>query len=188
MALRRRQRLNLLATLLLSQGTPLILGGDELGNSQGGNNNAYAQDNAIGWLDWEGLQSDQLFTDQVRELIWLRRETPLIHLQEFLHGNLETGDSIIEINWFKPDGNAMQDDDWASAQAFGMIVYEEKTGVPTSAVAKMINRTEAPVTFRVPAIDTIIVWNVAFSTCAETRVHGRKITLPALDIALLLAD
>ena len=81
----------------------------------------------------------------------------------------------------------MQDDDWASAQAFGMIVYEGSVGKSTSAVAKLINRTEETVTFRVPAIGAIGPWNVAFSSADETRTHGRKVALPALSIALLLA-
>ena len=186
-ALRRRQRLNLLATLLLSQGTPLLLAGDEFGNTQHGNNNAYAQDNETGWLDWKGLDADRLFTDQIRELIWLRRETPLLHLQEYLHGNLETGSSIIEISWFNPDGRTMQDHDWASTRALGMIIYEGNVGDATSGVAKLINRTEDEVTFRVPAIDAIGEWRVAFSSCDDAEMRGREVTLGALSIVLLLA-
>jgi pullulanase/glycogen debranching enzyme len=75
-ALRRQQRLNLLATLLFSHGTPMLLAGDEFGNSQGGNNNAYAQDNETGWLDWHRLGEDPAFTEQVRMLIRLRGELP----------------------------------------------------------------------------------------------------------------
>jgi glycogen operon protein len=74
-----RDRLNLLATLLLSQGTPMLLAGDEFGNSQHGNNNAYAQDNETGWLDWSGLAGDAQFATRVRELIRLRRDLPLLH-------------------------------------------------------------------------------------------------------------
>ena len=90
-SLRRKQRLNMLATLMLSQGTPMLLAGDEFGNSQQGNNNAYAQDNETGWLDWSGLQEDPDFVDQVRELVWLRRESALLRIEEYVHGNLRHG-------------------------------------------------------------------------------------------------
>ncbi len=86
LAARRRHRLNLLASLMLSQGTPMLLAGDEFGNSQGGNNNAYAQDNETGWLDWSGLDGDPGFALEVRELIHLRREWPLLRLPQYLHG------------------------------------------------------------------------------------------------------
>jgi isoamylase len=187
-ALRRRQRLNMLATLLLSQGTPLILGGDEFGNSQNGNNNAYAQDNPTGWLNWEDLESDQPFTDQVRELMWLRRETPLIHLTEYLHGSLESGRNIIEINWFNAEGQPMQDHEWASTRAIGMVVYEGRAGESTTAVAKLINRTDDPIAFHIPTIDAVGSWRIAFSTCDEARFGNKKVTLPALSVVLLVAD
>ena len=188
LALRRRQRLNMLATLLLSQGTPLILGGDEFGNSQNGNNNAYAQDNPTGWLDWNDLESDRTFTDQVRELIWLRRETPLIHLNEYLHGSLESGRNIIEINWFNADGQAMQDHDWASTRAIGMVVYEGRAGESTTAVAKLINRTDDPIEFLIPTIDAVGPWRIAFSTCDGAKFGHKAVALPALSVALLVAD
>ena len=186
-ALRRRQRLNMLATLLLSQGTPMILGGDEFGNSQNGNNNAYAQDNPTGWLNWDDLESDRAFTDQVRELMWLRRETPLIHLTEYLHGSLESGHNIIEINWFNADGQPMQDHDWASTRAIGMVVYEGRAGESTTAVAKLINRTEDQINFQIPTIDAVGPWRIAFSTCNGARFGDKKVTLPALSVALLVA-
>jgi glycogen operon protein len=101
---RRRQRLNLLATLMMSQGTPMVLAGDEFGNSQNGNNNAYAQDNETGWLDWSGLESDPQFTEQVRELVWLRREIPLLRLQQFVHGELELPDGLVRVDWINQEG------------------------------------------------------------------------------------
>ncbi len=188
LALRRRQRLNLLATLLLSQGTPMLLAGDEFANTQHGNNNAYAQDNATGWLDWAGLDSDAEFTDQVRQLIRLRRELPLMRLQNYVHGNLETGDSIIEISWFKPDGQAMQDDDWASAHALGSVVYESRFGESTSAVAQLMNGTDAAITFSIPTVDAIGTWQIAFSSADDVVITGRAVTIPALCMALLLAS
>jgi glycogen operon protein len=188
LALRRRHRLNLIATLLLSQGTPLVLGGDEFGNSQHGNNNAYAQDNATGWLDWSGLESDPEFTDQVRQLLRLRRQTPLLHMQDYLHGNLATANSSIEINWFRPDGHGMLEHDWATAEALGMIIYESRTGEPAFAVAKLVNRTAASIDFHIPAVDAAGAWRIAFSSSAGAASTGRAISIPAHCIVLLLTN
>ena len=85
--LRRRQRLNMLASLMLSQGTPMLLAGDEFGNSQRGNNNAYAQDNDIGWIDWSDIEKDPGFVDSVRMLVWLRRNHALLRHDDYRHGH-----------------------------------------------------------------------------------------------------
>jgi glycogen operon protein len=108
-ALRRRQRLNLLATLLCSQGTPLLLSGDEFGNSQQGNNNAYAQDNDTGWVDWSGLEQDPGFTALVSGLIALRRRLPLLRWPDHVHDPQQ-------IQWLRPDGAPMQGADWTRGQ------------------------------------------------------------------------
>ena len=187
LARRRQHRLNLLATLLLSQGTPLLLAGDEFGNSQQGNNNAYAQDNETGWLDWSGLENDPEFADQVRQLILLRRATPLLHMQDYLHGNLNTGRSFIEINWFDPDGRGMLDHDWAVAEALSMIMFESKAGAPTAAVAKLLNRTAEPIRFHIAAIDVLGAWRMAFASDASATLAGTTATIPSFSIALLLA-
>lgn len=118
-ALRRRHRINLLATLLLSQGVPMLLAGDEFGNSQGGNNNAYAQDNETGWLDWDRFEADPAFTETVRSLVTLRRELPLLRQADYVHGHIrnETDTDWRDIDWLRPDGQPMTDGDWHDARA-----------------------------------------------------------------------
>jgi isoamylase len=106
--LRRRQQRNFLATLLLSQGATMLLGGDETGRTQGGNNNAYCQDNEISWHDWE--HADQDLLDFTRLLIALRREHPVLRRRRYLQGHLIHG--CAEIGWCKPDGAEMSDEDW----------------------------------------------------------------------------
>jgi glycogen operon protein len=96
-AIRRRQRLNMLATLLVSQGTPMLLAGDEFGNSQQGNNNAYAQDNETAWLDWSLIDSDPDFVDQVRKLIQLRHEHPALGKSKYAHANYEYDDESVSL-------------------------------------------------------------------------------------------
>src|SRR5687767_13901634 len=113
-ALRRRQQRNFLATLFLSQGTPMILGGDEMGRTQGGNNNAYCQDNEISWYDWEAVDEDLLAFS--KQLIALRNEHPVFRRRQFLHGTEEEGSGLPDAWWFRPDGRRMTGRDWGGAQ------------------------------------------------------------------------
>jgi len=118
-ACRRRQQRNLLATLLLSQGVPMLLGGDEMGRTQGGNNNAYCQDNEISWFDWEHVDDDLLrFT---RALIALRREHPVLRRRRWFQGRPIRG--TVDIGWFRPDGTPMDDDDWDAGFARSIGVF-----------------------------------------------------------------
>ncbi|RRQ20999.1 glycogen debranching protein GlgX [Thiohalobacter thiocyanaticus] len=115
--LRRRQRRNLLASLLISQGLPLILAGDEIGNTQHGNNNAYCQDNEVAWLDWEGLSGpDQDLLEFVRRLIQLRRDHLVFHRSRFFHGRSVPGTETRDIAWLRPDGESMTDADWQDGE------------------------------------------------------------------------
>ncbi|MCV2863775.1 glycogen debranching protein GlgX [Albidovulum sediminicola] len=123
-ALRDLRRRNLLATLFLSQGTPMILAGDEAGNSQGGNNNAYAQDNPTGWVDWSGAEEE--FADFVARLAALRREYPVLSQRRFLHGRRRTEGDPPDLEWRRADGAAPTDADWQSPdwKAFGLLIRE----------------------------------------------------------------
>ena len=109
-AARDRRRRNLIATLMLSQGTPMLLAGDELGNSQGGNNNAYAQDNPTGWVDWDG--ADPAFLDFVRRVIAFRRAHPILRQKRFLHSQPREQDGLPDLFWRRADGAPMTPDDW----------------------------------------------------------------------------
>ncbi|KJZ32233.1 glycogen debranching protein [Paracoccus sp. S4493] len=113
-AARDRRRRNLIATLMLSQGTPMLLAGDELGNSQGGNNNAYAQDNPTGWVDWDG--ADPAFLDFVRRVIAFRRAHPILRQKRFLHSQPREQDGLPDLFWRRADGAPMTPDDWNDPQ------------------------------------------------------------------------
>lgn len=118
--LRDRMRRNLIATLLLSQGTPMILMGDEIGRSQDGNNNSYCQDAEMNWLAWEGIEErEQAFEKFVQKLVAIRRSRKLLAQPRFLHGD-ETPAGDPDISWWRPDGEAMQQGDWDNGQTRSM--------------------------------------------------------------------
>jgi glycogen operon protein len=185
--LRRRQRLNMLATLLFSQGTPMLLAGDELGHSQCGNNNAYAQDNETTWLDWSNADAE--FTDRVSQLIQLRRETPLLRLPTYLHGTLETEDSTIDIFWCNRHGEPKQDEEWAASRAFSVIVEETMTDGSRRAIAILINGRNQRIRLGLPETHIFRDWRLAFASCRENEAHltGTALSMPARSIALLFA-
>jgi isoamylase len=127
--LRTRQRRNLLATLLLSQGVPMLLGGDEIGRTQGGNNNAYCQDNEISWYDWDSADDELL--EFTRALIHFRQEHPIFHRRRFFQGRPVRGSGgMIDIAWFRPDGNEMSDEDWNVSYASSLALFLNGDGIP----------------------------------------------------------
>ena len=128
---RDRARRNLVATLLLAQGVPMLLGGDEIGRTQRGNNNAYCQDNEISWVDWSGLERDADFLRFVKGLVRFRRDTSALRRERFLTDE--------DVTWFGADGGAV---DW-KGRVFG---YHLKP-----AVVVLVNLTDAPVSFTLPA-------------------------------------
>ncbi|MEZ5144012.1 MAG: glycogen debranching protein GlgX [Acidimicrobiales bacterium] len=126
-ALRRRQRRNLLTTLFLSQGVPMLLAGDELGRTQGGNNNAYNQDNATSWVDWAATDADLL--EFTRRLTKLRRRHPVFRRRRWFQGQQILGDEMVDISWFTPEGRIMTADDWQVGYARSIGVYLNGQGI-----------------------------------------------------------
>jgi isoamylase len=125
-ALRARQARAMLSTLLLSFGLPLLLGGDEIGRTQGGNNNAYCQDNEISWFDWAG--ADQGLRDYVKRLLTLRREHPVFRRKRFL-----TGVEVAELGWYNSTGEPLTDAQWADPTMHAIAVYLDGTDAPDEA-------------------------------------------------------
>jgi glycogen operon protein len=111
-ALRERQKRNFMATLLLSQGVPMIRGGDELSQTQHGNNNAYCQDNELSWLHWDLDDEQREFLELTRSLIRLRREQPALRRRKFFQGRQLRGSDVKDIAWFEPAGAEMTDEAW----------------------------------------------------------------------------
>ena len=122
--LRARQMRNMLATLLLSQGTPMMLAGDEFGRTQRGNNNAYCQDNEISWLNWELADKGKSLTQLVQKLTKLRHRYPILRRNRFLTGAYDEELDVKDLTWINASGAEMRDEDWGDTnmRCFGMLM------------------------------------------------------------------
>ena len=174
---RLRQKCNLLGTLLLSLGTPMLLAGDEFGRSQLGNNNAYCQDNDISWIDWTLLEriEGRMLHDFVRKLITLRRAHPVLRPDRFLRGSPTAGKAIKDVTWLRRDGREMAPADWfASEQRFlGILLASEDTGrdVVTAGeeyrpryLLALLNSADEQLSFRLPQMQDIGHWQPLMDT------------------------
>lgn len=163
---RCQHRLNLLASLLFSQGTPMILAGDEFGHTQGGNNNAYAQDNETGWLDWRLLQTNAAFVNKLRQLTGLRRSLPLLRLPHYLHGNGTDESAGYDIRWLKPDGEAMQSAVWPASSQVTLLLSRhadgQKNPVAGQVVAIFFNASPEDTPFTLPQCAHEPGWKLRF--------------------------
>jgi glycogen operon protein len=128
-ALRERQKRNILTTLLLSQGVPMIAHGDELGRTQQGNNNVYCQDNELSWVDWDQARDNDVLTVFAARLTALRAAHPIFRRQRFFQGRPIQGSSKEDIAWLHPDGREMSDEDW-HADRLNVMIYLNGEGIP----------------------------------------------------------
>jgi glycogen operon protein len=126
LALRARQQRNFLTTLMLSQGVPMLLGGDEFGRTQQGNNNAWCQDNELSWFNWES--TDPGLLEFARRVIRLRRSEPVFRRRDFLVGD---GERLPDVVWMRPDGEQMTDDDWMREDAHALGVFLNGREIPS---------------------------------------------------------
>jgi glycogen operon protein len=190
LALRARQRRNVLTTLLLSQGVPMLLGGDEMGRTQGGNNNAYCQDNEVSWYDWEHVDEELLTFAQA--IVGYRKEHPLFRRRRFFQGRpirgLHTDSTLPDIAWFSPDGSEMTDEQWQDhhAQALavflnGDLVEVDRRGEPVvdDRLLLLLNGSADPVDFSLPDPEHAEQWVIDVDTDAGTVLPEDAATLEA---------
>jgi glycogen operon protein len=176
-ALRNRQRRNLLATLMLSQGVPMLLAGDELGRTQRGNNNAYCQDNELSWVDWDLDPADANLTKFVRRLIDIRRSHPVFRRRNFFQGRAIRGTGVKDLLWIHPQGTEMSDREWNAAHARCLGVYlagdaldeVDQRGRPIhgSSFLVLINAHHESLTFALPTFRANHVWHAILDTHFE---------------------
>ena len=144
----------MLTTLLASLGTPMLVAGDEFGRTQQGNNNAYCQDNAISWLDWEAAATPEGQTqiDYVARLADLRRRYPVLRAATFLYGQDSPGHGVDDIEWWDERGQQLSHEDWQNPEGRALMMRRATctdTG-EIEAVSLLVNGSEDPVTFHLP--------------------------------------
>lgn len=174
---RAQRRRNMFATLMFSQGTPMILAGDEIGNTQYGNNNAYCQDNAIGWVDWENADED--FFVFCQKAVAFRKQNPILRQKRFLHSKVRPEDGKPDLFWRKQDGTVMQDNDWnipdlrflgaEMRMAFSTPSYEARF----DAVYLVFNDAES-VTINLPEAPAGQSWIMAFNSSIDQVMDRRR--------------
>jgi isoamylase len=127
--LRERQRRNFLVTLMLSQGIPMLLGGDELGRSQSGNNNAYCQDNEVSWFNWDLVKGNEDLVNFCRELVYFRRQHPVFRRRKWFQGQAIRG--VPDINWYNPDGTEMTQEQWDVGYTKSICLFLNGDRIPS---------------------------------------------------------
>lgn len=199
-ALRARQQRNLLTSLLLSQGVPMLLGGDETGRTQRGNNNAYCQDNEVSWIDWQHVDEDLMrFAAQV---IAFRRAHPTFRRREFFQGRALHNSPTADLTWFDPAGTEMSEEQWDEAYAHALMLRLSGQAIERDARGELVsdddmlwlvNASPQDVEFCLPAERWAAAWNVAIDTAsgdvppadpAQLRA-GATLTLPGRSTMVL---
>jgi isoamylase len=178
LTLRARQKRNFLATLLLSQGVPMLLAGDEKGRTQRGNNNAYCQDNEISWMSWDADGEDRELLSFVSELIKFRKSHSCFRRRSFFKGPRGKGTGVKDIIWLTPDGREMTDQEWhqSEARCLGLCLQgsatdeDDERGQPVvdDDFILLLNSHHQPIPFLLPRIDDRDAWRVVFDTARET--------------------
>ncbi|HET8542846.1 MAG TPA: glycogen debranching protein GlgX [Anaeromyxobacter sp.] len=183
-ALRDRQVRNLLTTLLVSQGVPMIAAGDEMGKTQGGNNNAYCQDDEISWLDWELDDRRRALLGFTRRLVRLRLAQPVLQRRRFFRGKQMWDSSLKDLAWFRPDGTEMTEEDWQKpfARSVAFLLGGDAIATPDERGEKIVGDTilvllnawHEPVEYVLPELEWGQEWEVLVDTAGASD-HKRDL-------------
>jgi glycogen operon protein len=182
LALREQQKRNFLATLLLSQGVPMLCGGDEFSRTQKGNNNAYCQDNELSWLDWNRSPKEKNLVDFARYVIRLRREHAVLRRRKFFQGRSIRGAGVKDIAWYEPQGREMTDKAWDDhfARCLGVLLNGntldeiDERGEPVigDTLFLMFNAHHDPILFRLPVKRPVERWERLLDTADQQIKTG----------------
>ena len=182
-ALRARQQRNFLATLLLSQGAPMLLGGDEIARTQDGNNNGWCQDNELSWFDWEIDERGESLLEFTKRLIALRRAHPVFHRRDFLTGEDRAGSGLPDAWWFRLDGRRMTQHDWGTgAHTLGLFLNGDGLTAPgpegervqDSSFLLLFNASPDDERFTVPSRRFGRQWALVFDTADPDDAAGSR--------------
>jgi glycogen operon protein len=201
---RERQKRNFLATLLLSQGVPMICGGDELGRTQFGNNNGYCQDNEISWTGWDLSDDDRQLLEFTRKVARLRREHPTFRRRKFFRGREIRGSEVKDLAWIRPDGKEMTDLEWNAGfvRCFGMAIgggameewNERGEQMTDDDFLLLFNADGGAMDFTIPAFGRAKQWSVVLDTNepeledgARRHAPGESLTMEGRSMVVLQA-
>jgi isoamylase len=192
--LRARQRRNLIASLLLSQGVPMVVGGDELSHTQGGNNNPYCQDNETFWLDWQLDAQQQEFLEFTAQVIALRRRHPVFSRRRFLQADAVTADGLKEIIWLTPEGTEMTETEWNQHFARCLGVYlagaaierRDRRGHPVrdNNFLLLFNAHHEMIPFMLPRFLSDKAWWTMLDTAAAEKPFAQNRIVPGAQYPL----
>jgi isoamylase len=184
-SLRERQKRNFLATLLLSQGVPMVAHGDELGRTQAGNNNTYCQDNELAWVDWADARNHDVLTKFTASLTHLRAEHPVFRRRRFFQGRPLPGAKVPDIAWLRRDGEPMTQEDWNTLGGMTMTVYLNGDGIPErdalgepiedASFLVLFNPLGEQVAFTLPPKTFGRTWDTVVDTSDPLLANRRKI-------------
>jgi glycogen operon protein len=173
-ALRERQKRNLFVTLFLSQGVPMIYSGDEIGQTQNGNNNSFCQDNEISWLNWGLTEEQKEFLEFTRGLIRLRREQPVLRRRKFFHGRSIRGAGVKDITWLEPCGKQMTDEAWTTGfvRCLGVLLAGNEIDelddrgqkIAGDSLLLLLNAHHEAIPFVLPPLRPQQQWELLFDT------------------------
>jgi glycogen operon protein len=175
--LRERQKRNCLALLLLSQGVPMICGGDEIGRTQQGNNNAYCQDNELSWYDWKLDRAARELMVFTQRLVGLRKNHPVLRRRRFFQGRRIHGSEVKDISWLRPDGQGMTDEDWNSGSVRSLMLRlagdamaetdAKGRAIVDDTLLILLNAHDTPLPFTLPAHKRGVRWQQLLDTDAK---------------------
>ncbi|MDQ3992003.1 MAG: glycogen debranching protein GlgX [Actinomycetota bacterium] len=187
--IRERIKRNLLATLLFSQGVPMLLGGDEMGRTQNGNNNAYGQDNETSWVRWDLSPDDRELLAFTQRCVEIFRQNPVLRRRSFFTGRPVAGNDVKDLSWIRPDGLEMTEEDWGDPEGhvLGMLVHGRATdevderGRPVfgDTVLMLLNGGSRSRYFVLPKVEGTAVWRELLNTA---NLSNRLIKKPAVNL------
>jgi glycogen operon protein len=201
--LRLRQQRNFLVTLMVSQGVPMLLAGDEFGHTQDGNNNAFCQDNRMAWIDWSLADSNSELLDFTCKVVALRNQSPVLRRRRWFEGVPLHGSGLSDIGWFTPQGEEMTDEEWGQGFVKSVAVFLNGTifsstdihgeAVPNASFCMLFNAHSEPVDFRLPSIEWGDGWELEVDTDQpKVPVHppkyhsGEDVKVPARAVMVLI--
>ncbi|MBN1599185.1 MAG: glycogen debranching protein GlgX [Bacteroidales bacterium] len=199
-ALREKRKRAFMATLMLSQGVPMISHGDEYGRTQNGNNNAYCQDNPLAWFSWDWNETHKKLYEFTKELIAIRKSQPVLHKRRYFKGRKIYGKEIRDVRWLNTEGNDMSEKEWNAdfIRCMGMLlngelmneVNENGDTIQDDILLVLVNSYWDKITFKLPNRDLFKAWNILVDTDKEgiknrNQVISKKYTISARSLILL---